>query len=406
MRNFAYSFTGGLALISGLMFSTSLPLAADDWAQWRGPNRDGISAEKGLPASWPAAGPKQLWEAPVGIGLSSASVSQGHVYIMGNTADKDSIFCFDEATGKLLWKHEYASIAKDPNGYPGTRCTPTVDGDKVYAVDRHGQFFCLNTKDGKVVWSKDFAKDYGSTEPKWGFSGSALIQKNWVLMEVGGPGASVVAWDKATGKEVWKSGDDPAAYSSLIVFTLGGETCLAQFPKDNFVARKLKDGKELWRTPWKTQYGVNAATPIIQGDELFLSSGYNFGCALLKMTPAGATDVWRNKNMRNHVATCVLWAGHLYGFDMDALKCLDWKTGDVKWETKAYGKGSLILADGKLILFGQQGKLGMAEASPAGFKELASAQVLSGKDTWAHPALANGKLFLRAGEKLACFQLK
>jgi outer membrane protein assembly factor BamB len=216
----------------------------------------------------------------------------------------------------------------------------------------------------------------------------------------------VVAFDKATGKEIWKNGDDEAGYSSLLAFDQGGQRCLAVFCKDFIVGRRLDNGAELWRMPWKTSYGVNAATPIVQGNLLFISSGYNTGCALLELGAGGVKEVWRNKTMRNHVNSCVLWEGHLYGFDDNQLKCLDFKTGEAKWNEGGYGKGALMLADGKLILFGDRGKLGVAEATPAAFRELAKFQVLGGRDTWASPLLANGRIYCRSQQDLVALDVK
>jgi len=395
----------GVGLLAG--FLSPSPAQAEDWPQWRGPDRNGISKETGWLAKWPAEGPKKLWEASVGVGYSSMSVCKSRVYTMGNVNDTDAVSCFDAESGKPLWKHEYACQAKDPNGIHGTRCTPTVDGDRIYTVSRHGHFFCLDAATGKVIWLKDFKKDLGGVTPKWGFAGSPLIEKGWVLSEISSPdGASVVAFDKLTSAVVWKNGSDRAGYSSLIAFDNGGERCFAQFSTDHIIGRRMKDGSELWRLPWKTDYGVNAATPIIEGDQMFLSSGYGFGCALLRIAPTGATEIWRNKNMRNHVNSCVLVDGYLYGYDEGNLKCLDWKTGNVKWATKEYGKGSLIAADGKLILYSQSGKLGLAEVSPDAFKPIASFQALGGKNTWASPALANSRIYVRNLDTLAAFDVK
>jgi outer membrane protein assembly factor BamB len=166
--------------------------------------------------------------------------------------------------------------------------------------------------------------------------------------------------------------------------------------------RNLSDGKELWRFPWKTSNDVNAATPIIDGDKAFVSGGYEHGCALIRFSATPPQVLWQNKSMRNHVNSCVLWQGHLYGFDESELRCLDEQTGDVKWTDRSHGKGSLIAADGKLIIYSDRGKLSVAEASPAGYKELASAQVLGGKSTWALPVLANGKIYCRSLENLVC----
>ena len=273
-------------------------------------------------------------------------------------------------------------------------------------MSRQGQFYCLEAQTGKVVWSKDFKQDFGGEVPTWGFAGSPLIANDWVLSETGGKGASVAAFDKVTGQVVWKQGDEPAGYASLIAFNNGGERCLAQFGKENIIGHRLKDGAELWRFSWKTSYGVNAATPIIEGDQMFLSSGYGYGCAVLKISANGAKEVWRNKSMRNHVNSCVLVDGYLFGYDEGELKCLDWKSGEVKWATKAYGKGSVTSADHKLILYGQTGQLGLAEASPGAFKEICQFQALPGKDTWAPPVLANGRIYVRSLEKMAAFDVK
>lgn len=397
------------ALVVTLLACTPLARALD-WPRWRGPAIDGISKETGWQAQWPQGGPKRLWEGKVGVGYSSFSVSQGRVYTMGNVKEIDTVFCFDAESGKELWKHEYPCTSKDPNGYHGTRCTPTVDGDRVYTVSREGHFFCLDAAKGSVLWSKAFQKDFGSKPPTWGYAGSPLIEKDWVLYEVGAGDASVVAFDKKTGAVAWKNGGDGAGYASLIPFDLGGERMLAVFPKDHFVVRRMKDGSEVGRLLWKTSYGVNAATPIIQGNQIFISSGYGFGCALLEVSAetgaGGLKEVWRNKAMRNHVNSCVVWQGYIYGFDDSELKCLDLKTGEVKWGTKAFGKGSLTLADGKFILYGQSGKLATAEPSPEAFKEISSKQILTGKDTWAVPVLANGRIYCRSLEDMVCLDVK
>jgi outer membrane protein assembly factor BamB len=282
-----------------------------------------------------------------------------------------------------------------------------VDGDRVYTLSRLGHFFCLDSSTGAVKWSKDFRKEFGAQPPTWGFAGSPLIERDWVLSEASGKSnASVVAFDKRTGELAWRAGSDPAGYGSLIAFDLAGERCLLQFSGDHLICRKMKDGTEMWRLSWKTSYGANIATPIIHGDGIFVSSGYDFGCALLKATPTQAQEAWRNKNMRNHVNSCVLLDGFLYGYDESELRCLDWTTGQVKWSTKAYGKGAVQSAGGKLILYGQNGKLGLAAASPEAFQELCSFQAMTGKDTWANPVLANGILYVRSLDKMAALDVR
>ena len=384
-----------------------------DWPQWRGPNRDGISQETGWLTDWPAAGPKRIWEGKVGVGYSSFAVSGNRVITMGNVNDTDRVVCFDAATGRELWKHEYACEAKDPNGFHGTRSTPTIEADRVYTLSRHGHMFCLDAGNGTVRWSLNLVKDLGGREPTqdngnqgWGYSGSALIEKNWVLVEAGGTeGASVVALDKLTGKVVWKHGNDGAGYSSLVAFDYMGERLLAQFAAGHLVLRRMKDGSEVMRQPWKTSYAVNAATPIVADDHIFIASGYGSGCGLYRITPSGFQEVWRNKDMKNHVNSCVLVNGFLYGFDESELKCLDWKTGEAKWASRAYGKGSLMSAAGKLLVYSPSGRLGLVEATPEGFKESAGFQVLQGRNAWAHPVLAHGRIFVRGLDEVVAFDV-
>jgi outer membrane protein assembly factor BamB len=391
-------------------------LLATDWPQWRGPNRDGMSSESNWVANWPAEGPKKLWERKVGVGYSSMSVSKGRIYTLGNTDDVDTIWCLDAGTGAPIWKYDYPCAAKDPNGFNGTRCTPTVDGDRVYTMSRHGHLFCLETSTGKVLWAKNAVTDLAGLEPRhgddgknegWGFAGSPLIEKDLVLVEAGGTnGSSVVALNKMNGALAWKNGNDIAGYASFIAFDLDGQRCFTQFSADHLVVRRMKDGSELWRHPWKTSYGVNAATPIIHNNEIFISSAYGYGCTLLKVSAAGCKEVWRNKNMKNHVNSCVLVNGYLYGFDESELKCLDWNTGEVKWSNRNYGKGSLICADGKFIVFGQGGRLGVIQPGPAECKELCSFQALRGENTWASPVLANGRLYVRNLDTLLALDVK
>ena len=406
MQNYSSSKASAAFALGLLLIPLVSQVSAEDWPRWRGPKLDGISTETGWLKEWPAAGPARLWEASVGVGYSSFAVSGGRLYTMGNVADTDVVSCLDAETGKLIWKYEYPCPAKDPNGFHGTRCTPTIDQNRVYTLSRHGHFFCLDAATGKKIWSKDFVKDFGGKTPQWGYAGSPLIENDWVLTEVSAPGASVAAFDKATGELVWKNGDDGAGYASLIAYDIDGQRCFAQFSKDQIIGRRMKDGSELWRMRWKTDWGVNAATPIIHGDEMFLSSNYGFGCALLKVSQDGAKDIWRNKEMKNHVNSCLWLDGYLYGYDDENLKCLDAKSGEVKWSTDAYGKGALISADGKLILYSQTGKLGLAEVSPKEFKEICSFQALAGKNTWANPVLANGRLYVRSLDKMAAFDVK
>ncbi|MEI8233876.1 MAG: PQQ-binding-like beta-propeller repeat protein [Verrucomicrobiota bacterium] len=386
----------GLCLL-GIAFSLILCAAAvraDDWPQWRGPQRDGISAETAWTSAWPAQGPKVLWRAHFGQGCSSFAVVGNRVFTMGNEKDVASVFCLDARTGEPVWKYSFPSTL-DPKMFEGGQCsTPTVDGDFVYALGRQGQFFCLNKATGAVVWSKDFPRDFEAKVAGWGYSGSPLVLGGMVLVDVGGKGASAVAFDKTTGAVIWQAGDDPLAYSSPYAYLQEGKHRVAFFNGFGLVVRDAADGKEALRYPWKTDWGVNAATPIVADGKLLLSSGYNHGAALLPLDAPGPKPVWENKSLRNKMNSCVLWRGCLYGFDENTLTCLAFATGEVKWRQQGFGTGSLILAGGKLLIQAESGVVAVAEAAPEAYKELARTEALP-KKTWVAPVLANGKLFCR-----------
>lgn len=376
-----------------------------DWPQWRGPQRNGISLEKDYIAQWPKEGPRRLWAAKVGLGLSSVSVANGKLFTMGNTIDVDRVLCLDAATGKLIWDYKYPCSAADPNGYPGPRCTPTVDGNYVFTVSRNGHLLCLATANGALLWTKSLVNDLGGFVPTWGFAGSPLVEGNLLILETGAANRSVVALDKKTGRVVWATGNLRAGYSSPVAFDLARERAVAVFSAGGLTARAVSTGRILWHHNWPTSYDVNAATPIIFDDKVFISSGYGVGCALLQMSASAVKLVWQSKAMHNQMNSCVLWRGHLYGFDESQLRCLDVITGAVKWSTPAYGKGSLMLADSRLLLYGERGRLGLAEASPASFHEVAAAQVLGGNSTWAPPVLSHGRIYCRSAADLVCFDV-
>ncbi|MFM8469261.1 MAG: PQQ-binding-like beta-propeller repeat protein [Limisphaerales bacterium] len=391
-----------------ILVALASPVAAQDsfdWPQWRGPKRNGVSAEKGFLTSWPKDGPPRVWAAKVGVGFSSVSVAAGRLYTMGNVSDVDHVMCLDTTSGKLVWDYKYPCTAADPNGYPGPRCTPTVDGNLVFTVSRNGHLLCMNAANGALVWSKRIIDDFAGFIPQWGFAGSPLVEGELLILETGASGRSVVALEKKSGRVVWANGNLAAGYSSPIAFDLARDRAVAVFSAGGLTGRAVSNGRVLWHFNWRTSYDVNAATPVIFEDKIFISSGYGSGCALLQMSANGIQQVWSNKNMKNHFNACVLWQGHLYGFDESQLRCLDVITGAVKWSTQTYGKGSLMLADGRLILYGERGRLGLAEASPTGFRELASAQVLGGNSTWAPPVLANGRIYCRSGVDLVCLDV-
>jgi outer membrane protein assembly factor BamB len=378
---------GQVALLGLISFAAG----AEDWPNWRGPDHNGISKETGWTTKWPGEGPKKLWQAEVGIGFGSFSVSHGRVYTSGNARDMDTVFCFDANSGKVLWKHAYAAKL-DPKYYEGgPSATPAVDGDRVYMFSKRGLMSCLDAAKGTVVWSKDLAQELGASMPTWGFASSVLIEGDLALLNVGSTGA---AFDKKSGKTMWSSGPEDAGYATPVPFGMGSGRAVMLATKQDVVAVAVRDGKEIWRFPWKTQFDVNAADPILSGSQVFISSGYNHGGGVFDVSSKPPKLVWENQNMRNHMNSCVVWKDHIYGVDESQLRCLVFATGGVKWTDKASGKGSLLLADGKLIVLSEKGELLVAEASPANFKPISRAQVLGGK-CWTTPVLANGKIYCR-----------
>ncbi len=372
-----------------------------DWPRWRGPDLNGISPESDWSTDWPAAGPKQLWNATVGVGFASITIADGRAFTTGNQADQDTIYAFDAATGQALWKHSYP-CPLDPHYYDGgTSATPTVDGARVYSLGRKGDLFCLDAATGKVLWSKNLNDALGlkgsSQTPEWGYAGSPLVQGDRLILNVGTAG---LALEKSNGEIAWSTGKTRPGYASPVPFSLAGKPALAILGANALHAVDPSSGAVLWSYGWKTSYDVNAADPIVSGDRIFISSGYGHGATVLQVNAAGATRIWENKDLRNQLNSSVLIGGQLYGMDGDhgnkssSLRCVEFATGTVKWTEKSIQPGGLMAANGKLVILSDGGELVVAEASPAGFKALARAQVLGGK-CWTTPVLSHGRIYAR-----------
>lgn len=384
--------------MAGLLVS-SLSTTGADWPRYRGPNHDGIAPEKDWLGAWPGGQPKQVWKSNVGVGFSSVAVVGNRVYTMGHDGAKegnDRIVCLDASTGKELWRKTYPQKLHALYYEGGTSSTPTVEGGRVYTLSKFGNAFCLEAETGKEVWARNLAADLGLKVPEWGFSGSPHLEGNLVILNAGDFG---VALDKATGRDAWVSGKGASGYGTPVPFQHAGRRALAIFAAKSVVAIEPASGKELWRFPWETQYDVNAADPVIQGDLMYLSSGYGKGGAGVKLEGAQPRQLWFNKEIKAHMASPILIGDHIYGVDgsggeASTLKCLDLKTGTVKWVSPKAETGSLTAADGKLIWVTGKGELVVVKATPEKYEEVVRAQVTSGK-IWAAPVLANGRLYVR-----------
>jgi len=391
--------------------------ATKDWPGWRGPFRDGLCRETGLNWNWPQEGPTVLWEKPTGEGLSTLAVSQGNVLTMFQDGTDEAVICWDAQKSDEKWRFRYPEqfLHKYANG---PRATPQVEGDRVYTVGGAGKLHCLklnpSTPQGEVIWKKDLLEEFNAVNITWGIAWSPWIEGDLVYAVPGGPkGNSIVALDKHTGAVRWKALDDPAGYSSPIAATLAGQRQLVAFTGLGLVGLMPETGAELWRFDWPTDRGVNAATPIIAGDYVFISSGYNYGCALLKIVKNGsgfsAQKVYQNKRMRNHFSSCVLFEDHLYGFDDSSLTCLEFRTGNLVWrERGTFGKGSLLIADGHLVILAENGLFALAEATPKGYREKWRQWFApeGSRRIWSVPVLCDGRLYVRDEERLVCYDLK
>jgi outer membrane protein assembly factor BamB len=385
------------------------PPTKGDWPQWRGPNRDGISRETGLLANCPKDGPKKLWQTKASVGYSSLSVAGGRVFSLLQDGPEEAVVCWDAETGQEVWRFKYPCEYKDAQGN-GPRSTPTVDGDRVYTVGATGILHCLKTGNGDKLWRHDLADEFAAPRLAWGVSFSPLIEGDLVLTNPGGPNdSSIVAFHKITGDEVWKSLNDPAAYSSPIAATIDGRRQVLFFTHDGLVSVAPQDGALLWRFPWDTRFGANVATPIVVSHYVFISSGYDKGCALLDVLASASSwqvrPVYEHNRMRNHFSTSVYYQEHLYGFDDATLVCMNFRTGKIVWKKKDFKKGSLLVAEGRLIILGESGTLALAEATPDGYRELASFS-FSTKKCWTVPVLANGRLYVRDEEKIVCYDVR
>jgi outer membrane protein assembly factor BamB len=384
--------------------------AAADWPQYRGPGRDGRSAETGLVSSWPTAGPRVVWRAALGNGYSGIAVAEGRVFTQfGNGRDEYAI-AFDAATGKELWRARTDADRHDGQG-SGPRSTPTVEGGTVYALSALGKLHAFAAGSGARRWTSDLVQEYGARVPQWGVSTSPLVEGDLLLVDAGGrAGHSLLALDKKTGKLAWASQTDQAGYSAPLAVTVDGQKQVLFFTGTSLVSVSPRDGKALWRVPWETSYDVNAAMPVfVPPDRVFISSGYDKGAQVLRVKRQGAgaavEPVWRSRVMKNHFNSSVLVDGSLYGFDDGTLKSIDAASGEERWRARGFSKGSLLFADGHLWVLSERGLLALVEATPEAYREKARVQLFEAR-TWTMPSLADGRLFVRSEEELVALAVK
>jgi outer membrane protein assembly factor BamB len=379
-----------------------------NWPQWRGPNRDGISKETGLLKQWPAEGPALVWKASgAGRGYSSFSISDGKLYTMGLRGDREFVVAFDIATGKEAWASPHGSAFRNDRG-DGPRGTPTIDGDRVYALGGNGDLSALDARTGKLAWSKNVLREFGGSNITWGISESPLVLGNKVLVNAGGPGASIVALKKTDGSVIWKSQSDEAGYSSAVPVEINGGTQVVFFTAKRAVGLDERDGRLLWEYQRPANDTANAATPIVRANRIFISSDYGTGGGVVEIKPDNkAQEIYFTKDMRNHHSSSVLIGDYLYGFSGSILTAMKFDTGEIAWRDRSVGKGSLVYADGTLYCLSENGVVGLVEATAAGYKEKGRFRIEQGSlPTWAHPVVAGGRLYLRDQDTIYAYDVR
>ena len=366
-----------------------LALPSGDWPCWRGPDRDGVSRE----TNWSTAG-REVWRANVGLGYSACVVAGGRLFTMGHDEEReeDTIYALDAATGEVLWTHVVPAELRANFHGGGALTTAAVDGDALYVVNREGRAFRFDAATGAVVWEKNYTEELGLSIPIHGFPNAPIVIDGVVLLPVGGLTMAVA---KEDGSVTWKTEPRPGgAYSTPTPFEHGGRKLLALFASRGLAVLDRTNGEELAFHEFFSDVGVNAASPIVVGDRVFVSAAYNVGCAMLQFTGDALEVVWESKRMRNKVQTSVLWDGHLYGFDEAILKCLN-LAGEEQWRKRGLGMGALTVSDGRLLVTSSKGELIVAAASPEGYEELAREKVMEGGVYWTAPTLADGRVYLR-----------
>jgi len=387
-----------------------------DWPQWQGADRSGVSKETGLLKEWPKDGPPLAWKVKgLGDGFSTPTVAAGRIFTMGNRGKSEYVIALDEDGGRELWAAEVGPVRDGGGGYPGPRCSPTVDGDFVYAVGLNGDLLCLDTASGKEHWRKDLRKDFKGQGGGWGYCESPLVDGDRLIVTPGGKQATLAALDKKTGEVVWKSAvpDGPSAeYSSAIVAEINGERQYVQFLRGGVVGVAAKDGTFLWRYAHPANGTANCSTPIVSDNLVFAASGYGNGGGAAKISGTGkdskAEEVYFTKKMVNHHGGMVLVDGYVYGSNEGQVTCLELKTGKIKWEERKPGKGSIACADGRLYYRNEGGPLVLFEVNPEKYVEVGrfDQPERSRASAWPHPVIANGKLYVRDQDVLLCFDVK
>ncbi|HEX6960559.1 MAG TPA: PQQ-binding-like beta-propeller repeat protein [Lacipirellula sp.] len=411
---FAWSFV--------LVISATALLEAANWPQWRGPNRNGISEETGLLTEWPEEGPKVLWQRDnLGGGFSTPAVVENRLYILGSSdLDNEFVQALDvDKNGEQIWQTRVGKVGEPDQRppYPGARSTPTVDGERLYALGSDGDLLCLSAEDGETIWAKNLRTDFGGTPGEWAYSESPLVDGDVLVVTPGGSEATMAALDKTTGEPIWKAaveGGDEAGYSSVVISNAGGVKQYVQFLGKGVAGVDAATGKVLWRYDRTAQGSpANIPTPLVHEDYIYTASGRGGG-ALIKLNKTNegfvVEEMYHDSKFPKAIGGTVLVDGHIYGTSSDSLMCLELVSGDIKWRDRALGAASICVAQDQLYLHGENGEIALVDATPEEYREQGrftppGAPDRGGSKAWAYPVVADGKLFIYDTGTLWCFDI-
>ena len=386
---------------------------AADWPQVLGPGRNGVYDGPPLNETWGASGPRVVWRRSIGQGLSGPVVVQNRVILFHRVSDREIVEAIDAAGGKTLWQYAYPTSYRDDFGFDeGPRAVPVVANGVVYTFGAEGQLHAVDLASGKKIWSVDTQRRFGVPKGFFGAAGSPLVEDGRVVANIGGPHAGIVAFDAKTGQVLWTATDDAASYSSGIGATIAGRRYAVFLTRNGLAGLDPATGQVRFQRPWRARQAasVNAATPVITGDRIFLSAEYGPGAGVLRFDGTTLTDVWAsNEVLSNHYATSVYAGGYLYGFHGrqefgQSFRAVDFQTGKVRWSQDRFGAGSVTLAGNRLLILRENGELVLAAASPEGFTPVARAQILPAT-VRAYPAISGGMIYVRNDDTLVCLDL-
>jgi outer membrane protein assembly factor BamB len=394
-----------------ILIFTGLTLSSQTPTRWRGPNGNGVYNETGLLKQWPASGPEVIWHFDgLGEGHSSPAFANDMIYLSGMEGTTGFIYSLS-TFGGLKWKVPYGEEFHE--SYPGARSTPVIAGDLIYVYSGHGVLTCMDAHNGEIKWRKDVFKDFDGKNIRWGVTETPVVDGDLIFITPGGRKNNVVALNRFNGNLVWSSPakGEISAYCSPLLVELPSRKLLVTMTADHIIGLDAKDGKMLWSHPQTNRYQVHANTPIYHDGGLFCFSGYGQGGVKLELSADGSSvsKAWFNEKLDSRMGGMVLVDGYLYGSGDNnrQWRCVDWKTGEEQYASTDIGKGVTIYADGMLYCYSDRGELGLAEATPKGFNLVSNTRVEMGSaQHWSHPAIHDGRLYLRHGNTLIAYKIK